>query len=471
MDFSRAAHFINKLFLQRQKRFIFFAEQIKQKKIMKNIFSLLLVVFSLSQLRAQDNKIKFTEYDLDNGLHVILHEDHTTPNVAVSVLYHVGSKNEDPKRTGFAHFFEHLLFEGSDHIERGEYMKLIQSNGGTLNANTSFDRTYYFELMPSNYLEMALWMESERMAYAKIDEVGLETQREVIKEEKRLRYENTPYGRLLEQIMKNSYTTHPYRWTPIGEAQYIDQATLPEFMDFYKTFYVPNNATLTIAGDIEPEQAKKWVSKYFSTIPKGTKPIPRPTEVEAPWTKERIDTFYDNVQLPAIVASYHIPNETNPDFYAIEMLSTLLSTGKSSRMYRSLVEEKQLALQSTVFPLPTEDPGLYISLSIINPGSDPKDALDAMDAEVVKVQNELISDKELEKIRNIVEDDFVSGVSSISSIGEQLANYHVYYGNTDLINTQIQKYLAVTKEDIQRVAKKYLVPTNRSVLYYLPKSN
>ncbi len=437
---------------------------------MKKIILLLLVLVSV-QVYGQENNVKFSEFDLDNGLHVILYEDHTTPNVAVSVLYHVGSKNEDPKRTGFAHFFEHLLFEGSDNIERGEYMELVQSNGGSVNANTTFDRTYYFELMPSNYLELALWMESERMAHAKIDEKGLETQREVVKEEKRLRYENTPYGRLLEQIFKNSFTVHPYQWTPIGEAQYIDQATLPEFMEFYKTFYVPNNATLTLAGDIKPEQAKQWINKYFSSIPKGTKPIPRPTAVEPQWTKERIDTFYDNVQLPAVVASYHVPNQTNSDYYALEMLSTLLSDGKSSRMYRAVVDEKQYAVQAGAFALPTEDPGLYIAFGIATPGTAPEKCLEAMEEEITRVQKELISDEELEKLRNIAEDDFVSQVSSISQIGEQLANFHVYYGNTNLINTQIQNYLAVTKEDIRRVAQKYLVPTNRAVLYYLPKSN
>ncbi len=205
---------------------------------MRKLFLSILSLSGIYSLHAQSVNIKFTEYDMPNGLHVILHEDHTIPTVAISVLYHVGSKNEDPTRTGFAHFFEHLLFEGSDNIGRGEYMKLIQNNGGVINANTSFDRTFYFQTLPSNKLELGLWMESERMLHAKIDEVGLETQRKVVKEEKKQRYENTPYGHFLEQIFKYSYTKHPYQWTPIGEAQYIDQASLAEFMDFYKTFYV-----------------------------------------------------------------------------------------------------------------------------------------------------------------------------------------------------------------------------------------
>ncbi len=435
---------------------------------MKKLILSLAVLLGLSY-QGNAGEIKFQEFDLDNGLHVILHEDHTTPNVAVSVLYHVGSKNEDPKRTGFAHFFEHLLFEGTDNIGRGEYMDLVQSNGGAINANTSFDRTFYFEIMPSNYLELALWMEADRMAHAKIDNEGLETQREVVKEEKRLRYENTPYGRLIEQVFKNSYTVHPYKWMPIGEAQYIDQATLPEFIDFYKTFYVPNNATVAIAGDIDPKQAKAWVEKYFSEIPRGTKPIPRPTEMEPKWTKEKVDTFYDNVQLPALVASYHIPNQTSPDFYALDMLSTLLSDGKSSRMYRTLVEDKKLALQAGSFSIPTEDPGLQISFAIVNPGVELEDMLQGMDDVIAELQKELISDDEFEKLRNIKEDNFASSTASIRNIGEALSQYHVYYGSADLINTEIDKYMKVTKEDIQRVAKKYLVNTNRNVLYYLPK--
>src|ERR1700761_6447819 len=210
--------------------------------------------------------INFTEYNLPNGLHVILQEDHSTPIVAVSVMYHVGSKNEDPQRTGFAHFFEHLLFEGSENIKRGEYMKFIQNAGGQLNANTTQDRTFYFEVLPSNQLELGLWMESERMLHAKIDTVGVETQRKVVKEEKKQRYDNTPYGQLINVIYENAYTKYPYRWSPIGKEQYIDKATLAEFMNFYKTFYVPNNAVLVISGDINADQAKTLISKYYGSI-------------------------------------------------------------------------------------------------------------------------------------------------------------------------------------------------------------
>ena len=233
-------------------------------------------------------KITFSEYTMPNGLHVILQEDHSTPIVAVSVMYHVGSKNEDPQRTGFAHFFEHLLFEGSENIKRGEYMKFIQNAGGQLNANTTQDRTFYYEVLPSNQLELGLWMESERMMHAKIDVTGVETQRSVVKEEKKQSFDNRPYGQLVNVIYENAYSKYPYRWSPIGKEQYIDQATLDEFMNFYKTFYVPNNAVLVLAGDINEAQAKAMITKYFGEIPKGTATIPRPKEVEPAHTAENL---------------------------------------------------------------------------------------------------------------------------------------------------------------------------------------
>jgi zinc protease len=414
--------------------------------------------------------IKFEEYKLSNGLHVILHEDHTTPTVAISVLYHVGSKNEDEKRTGFAHFFEHLLFEGTENIKRGEYMKLVQNSGGVINANTSFDRTFYFETLPSNKLEQGLWMESERMLHAKIDDIGLETQRKVVKEEKKQRYENTPYGRLLEQIFANAYTKHPYRWTPIGEAQYIDNATLPEFIDFYKTFYVPNNATLSIGGDLDIAQAKVWIEKYFGTIPKGTKEIPRPTIVEPAQTAEKRVNFYDKVQLPAVVFAYHAPAQGTPDAYALEMLANILSTGKSSRLQKEVVDKEQKAVAAGAFNLPTEDPGLVMMFGIANMGVKAEDLEKSMNEQVELITNNPITQDELMKVKNSMENDFVSKNQRVLGIVETLADYHVYYGDANLINTELERYNKVTIADMQAAAKKYFRPENRTVLYYLPES-
>ncbi len=420
---------------------------------------------------AQDQRIDFVEYDLKNGMHVILHEDHSTPIVAVTVSYHVGSKNEDPERTGFAHFFEHLLFEGSENIGRGEFMKIVKDAGGQLNANTSFDRTFYYEILPSNQLELGLWLESERLFHAKIDIEGVETQRKVVKEELKQRNENTPYGSILNETFTHAYKEHPYRWTPGGSPEYINQAKLEEFMDFYKTFYVPNNATLSIAGDINIKQAKKLIEKYFGSIPAGTLEIPRPNIVEPPQTAEVRDTVYDNIQLPAVIQAYHSPAQGTEDYYAVQMLAQILSQGKSSRMQKSIVDEQQLAVAVGSFPLPSEDPGLTLNFGIANMGVDVLALEEAMNAEVAKVQNELISDKEFQKLRNQVENDFISSNSRVAGIAESLSDYHVYFGDANLINTEIDRYMKVTKEDLQRVAKKYFVAKNRVTLHYLPKAD
>lgn len=437
---------------------------------MRKLFFSLLALGAWQSVQAQSVNIKFVEYDLPNGLHVILHEDHTIPTVAISVLYHVGSKNEDPTRTGFAHFFEHLLFEGSENIERGEYMKLIQNNGGVINANTSFDRTFYFETLPSNKLEQGLWMESERMLHAKIDNIGLETQRKVVKEEKKQRYENTPYGRLLEQIFKNAYTVHPYQWTPIGEAQYIDQATLPEFIDFYKTFYVPNNATLSIGGDLNIAQTKAWVEKYFGTIPRGTKAIPRPTVKEPAQTAEKRVTFYDKVQLPAVVFAYHTPEQGTPESYALQMVAQILSEGKSSRLQKSVVDKQQKAVAAGAFNLPSEDPGLAMMFGIANMGVKAEDLEKSMDEEINTLLTKGITDDELQKCKNQMENEFISQNQRVLGIVENLANYHVYFGDANLINKELDRYMKLTKADLMAAAKKYFTKENRLVLYYMPDS-
>lgn len=429
------------------------------------MISLMLSTYGLAQM----NKIDFVEYDLDNGMHVILHQDNSTPIVAVSVMYHVGSKNEQPDRTGFAHFFEHLLFEGSENIERGEYDSYVEKAGGTLNANTSFDRTYYYEILPSNQLELGLWLESERLLHARVDIKGVETQREVVKEERRQRIDNQPYGSILEETMKRCYKVHPYRWPIIGYMEHLDAAVEEDYKTFYKDFYVPNNAVLSIAGDLDINQAKAWVEKYFGHIPKGEKEIYRPSIVEPPLGGEVRDTVYDEIQLPAVIQAYRIPAQGTDDFYALSMLSTLLSQGESSRFTKELVDNQQKAMFVGSFPFDLEDPGVSLAFGICTAGVDPMDLEEGMDAVIKTTQDELISDKEFQKLKNQIEDDFVSSNSRVAGIAESLANYYMYFGDSNLINTEIDRYLAVTREDIQRVAKEYFTPDNRVVLYYLPK--
>jgi predicted Zn-dependent peptidase len=427
-------------------------------------------LFSAGIIFSQARKIDFTEYTLENGLHVILHQDNTTPIVAVSIMYHVGSKNEDPERTGFAHFFEHLMFEGTKHIERGEFDKIMESAGAANNASTSQDRTYYYEILPSNQLELGLWIESERLLHAKIDTIGVETQRKVVKEERRQRYDNQPYGSLFEETFKRAYKVHPYNWMPIGSVQYIDEATIDEFRDFYKTFYVPENATLVIAGDIDVDETKNLVDKYFADIPKGTGEIPRPNVQEPPLGAEIRDTVYDNIQLPLVLHAYRIPALGTKDYYAIDMLTTLLSSGQSSRLQKVIVDEKQEAVNVGAFPFSLEDSGLFIAYGIANQGV-PADKLEnSIQDEFNKVIKEKISEKEFQKLQNQIENSFVSSNSTVAGIAGSLANYHVLYGDTDLINSEIEKYMDVTIDDIQNAAKKYLNKNERVVLYYLPKS-
>jgi predicted Zn-dependent peptidase len=443
--------------------------KISIEKYMKKTGKLMLLAALLFGSAAKAQEIKFQEFDLKNGLHVILHEDHSTPIVAVTVMYHVGSKNETAGRTGMAHFFEHLLFEGSENIGRGQYSKYVEDAGGGLNANTSQDRTFYYELLPSNQLELGLWLESERMLHAKVEIQGIETQREVVKEEKRQRIDNQPYGNLFGATLDLAFDVHPYSWAPIGSMEDLNAAQEQDFINFYKTFYVPNNAVLSIAGDINIEQAKALINKYFGSIPKGTMAIPRPTMQEPINKGEARDTVWGNDQLPMIVQAYHIPAQGTPEFYAVDMLNQVLAQGESSRLNRSLVEEKQLALFSGAFTYEVEDPGLTMAFSLANMGIDPKQVEEAMNAEFERVKTELISEKEFQKLRNQVESDFIQANSTVAGIAESLANYHMYYGDANLINTEIKKYLAVTREDIQNAAKKYYNKDNRVVVYFLQK--
>jgi predicted Zn-dependent peptidase len=416
---------------------------------------------------AQGKKIEFEEYTLKNGMHVILHEDHSTPIVAVTVMYHVGSKNEDPTRTGMAHFFEHLLFEGSENIGRGEYTRYIENAGGVLNANTSNDRTFYYEILPSNQLELGLWLESERLLHAKVENVGIETQREVVKEEKRQRIDNQPYGNLLEETMKRAYTQHPYRWTTIGSMEHLDAAQEQEFIDFYKTFYVPENAVLSLAGDFDSKETKKLIEKYFGSIPRGTKEVPRPTVVEPASTAEVRDTIFGKDQLPLVLMAYRIPAQGTSDYYAVDLLNQILSGGASSRLNRAVVEDKQLALFCSAFSFGLEDPGLTMAFALANMGVDPSEVEGAMLIEIDRLKNELISEQELQKLQNQIENGFISSNASVAGIAESLANYHMYFGDAQLINNEVDRYNAVTAEDIRAAARKYYTPENRVVLYFL----
>lgn len=430
----------------------------------------LFLLFGVSMAKAQ--KLAFTEYDLKNGLHVVLHQDKTAPVVAVSVMYHVGSKDELTNRTGFAHFFEHLLFEGSDNIKRGEFMKIVSKNGGQNNANTTQDRTFYYEVFPSNQLETGIWLESERMMHPVINEIGVKTQNEVVKEEKRLRVDNQPYGNLIADIMKRLFTKHPYNWMTIGSMEDLDAAKLEEFIAFNKKYYIPNNAVLVIAGDIDVAKTKSLVEGYFEPIPAGPAIVRNPAR-EEPITKEIVDTAYDNnIQIPAIVTAYRTPGLTSKESLALQLASDVLSTGSSSRMFKKMVDDKKNSLQVGSFNYALEDYGAYIVYALPNGDVKPVDLLKDMDEEVAKLQNELISETEFTKIRNQYENSYVSANAKMLGVAENLADGYTFYNkNTNHINEDLDEIRKITKEDIQNVAKKYLNTNQRVTLYYLPQKN
>ena len=414
--------------------------------------------------------IDFEEYDLDNGLHVILHKDNTSPLVSISVMYHVGSKNESPDRTGFAHFFEHLLFEGSENIARGQFFNIVQNAGGTLNANTSYDRTFYYEVFPSHQLETGLWLESERMLHATVDETGIETQRSVVKEERRQRYDNRPYGRIVEESMQRAYTVHPYRWPVIGSMDHIDAASEEDYRNFYARYYVPQNAALCIAGDIDTDNAKGLIQKYFGTIPKGELPINRPEPNEPPMAHELRDIVYDNIQLPAVIHLYHIPAFAKGDYFAVKLLSDLLSTGQSSRLNKVLVDEKRIAVQVGSFPLELEHPGVVLQFAIGNPDTEPEVLESAMD-EIDLILKEGLADEDFEKLINQTETKLVNEQSTLLSIAEGLSTYYTYFGDTSMFNKQMDFYRSVKKEDIRQAALKYFNKDNRVALFWLPEAH
>ena len=428
------------------------------------------LILSLLFVSVQAQEVSFTEYDLENGLHVILHQDNTAPVVTTSVLYHVGAKDELKDRTGFAHFFEHLLFEGTKNIGRGEWFSIVSSNGGKNNAFTSNDYTYYYEVFPSNSLELGLWLESERMLHPVINQDGIDTQKDVIKEEKKVG-EERPYGKVLDQVQENLFINHPYKRTVIGESDHLDAASLEEFIAFNKKYYVPNNAILVVAGDIQIDATKKMIADYFGTIPGGAD-VDRVTEQEDPITEAIEAKAYDsNIQIPMIVTAYRTPSIKSRDSKTLDMISTYLSDGNSSKLYRKVVDEKKMALEVGAINLSLEDHSMYIIYGLPLGETSLESIISEIDEEVVKIQEDLISEKDYQKLQNKFETNFVDSNSSVEGIANSLAEYYAFYKDTNLINSEIEIYRSISREEIQAVAKKYLNPNQRLVLDYLPESS
>ncbi len=422
---------------------------------------------------AVNGRIAFSEYTLANGLHVILHEDHKAPIVCVNIAYHVGSKNETPERAGFAHLFEHLLFEGSTNVPRGAFDKHITEAGGFDNAYTTEDKTNYYEVLPAHQLPLALWLESDRMLGFVLGDDSLRTQKDVVKEEKRERYDNTPYGSLSERMMRMAYTSFPYRWTVIGDMETIEAATLADVKDFYANYYAPNNAVLVVSGDFKSDDATALIEQYFGSIPKTNRTIIRPNFNDTPIDAERREIVkHEAVPLPAVFYAYRMPPEGTVDAISLDLLTDILSTGRSSRLYQRLIYNDKIASEVSSYVDLRECEGLLWFYGVGNQPEQDCEAIEAAIEDVIaNVRENGVSEIELEKVKNKTEMRLVASRVTASGKADQLAHAYTFFGDTNRVNSVIEHYAAITTEDIKQAAARYLTPEKRCVITFFPPND
>ena len=403
---------------------------------------------------------------LPNGLRLLLVEDHSTPILNLQVWYHVGSKDERPGRTGFAHLFEHLMFKGSAHVGADEMSRIIEAAGGIDNAYTNDDVTVFWETVPSNYLERMLWLEADRMASLNVDQANFTSEREVVKEERRLRVENPPYGRIFEDLYAIAFTVHPYHHTTIGSMADLDKATLADVREFYSLFYRPDNATILVVGDVTPDQCFAWAEKYFGGIPKPSQPVPRQNLVEPPQTTEKtiVKSYGANSPLPAVIEGYKMPAAFTPDYYPLNLASSILSNGESSWLYRSLVYESQVATQAAGVGNFTEDPNLFFAFAVLNQGKTPDEGKKAIEAVLDRMRERPVSARDLDKAKNQVLAGEIFAREGDQQTGDAIGFAAVIGKDPDLVNRDADLYLRVTADDIERVAREYFVPARRTVM-------
>lgn len=415
-------------------------------------------------------RIDFESFRLSNGLHVILHENHDLPIVSVNLWYHVGSKNEAPGKTGFAHLFEHMMFQGSANVGPNQHFHFVQEAGGSLNASTSFDRTNYFETLPSHRLELGLWLESDRMLSLNVTEETLELQRSVVMEERRSRYDNQPYGTLYEDLFRTAFAGQPYQWPVIGTMEDIRSMTLEDVRAFHRRFYRPSNASLCISGDFERNEADRLVRLYFDEIPDLNHSIERPPTGIGEQTQQAREIAYDAVPLPAIVISMPIPDMNHPDSIPLELLSLVLSSGDSSRLYQRLVYRDRVAKGVITFAFALELTGLFVFRSTAQKEKAPEEIEERFWEEIRAVREHGITPAELEKAKNQIEASFLRDISTVHSRADLLNMYHVLYRDIERIIHELALIRSVTIEDVHRVAKNYLHERTSTVLYCLPES-
>jgi zinc protease len=414
-------------------------------------------------------KLQYQMMTLGNGLRVILSEDHSTPIVHVSVTYHVGSKNERAGRTGFAHLFEHMMFKGSKNVEPESHTSIIASVGGRSNAFTTEDETVFWQTLPSHYLPLALWLEADRMATLRVDDEAFRREREVVKEERRMRVENQPYGRLSEIIFDHAFMTHPYKHPTIGSMVDLEAASIADVREFHSTYYVPENATVTIVGDFDAEQTLQMVNQYLARVPKAKRPVPRDIPKEPEQTKERRAVVEEAWPLPAVVVAYHITYDGNPDAYPLHIAGKILSDGQSARITQELVYKKRLALTAFGSANIIEDPNLFYAVAIVQPGQTPEAAERALITEFEKMALQPITDGELQRAKNQFARDYIVSRESNEDKARHLAHAAVIHNDITTADGEFDIFMNVTRADVQRVAKTYFTPNNRVVLHILPK--
>ncbi|HYB96069.1 MAG TPA: pitrilysin family protein [Vicinamibacterales bacterium] len=420
------------------------------------------------QAAVRPPKLQYQRLVLPNGLVVILHQDKSTPIVHVELWYHVGSKNERPGRTGFAHFFEHMMFKGSRNVEPEQHTSIVASVGGQANAYTNEDTTVFWQTIPAQYLPLVLWMEADRMASLRIDEKTFVAEREVVKEERRMRIENPPYGLLNELISFHAYDVHPYKHPVIGSMTDLNAATIADVREFYSTYYVPENATLMIVGDFDTDTAIELVNRHFGQVPKAAKPVPRDIPQEPQHTKERRVTVEQPWPLPAVVVTYQVPYNGHPDSYPMFVMSKTLSDGNTARIYRKLVYETGLALTAFGSSSFLEQPGIFSAVALVNPGKSPDEVEKALVAEFDKLKDG-ITERELQRAKNQFARDYILSRLSIKEKASQLGHAEVIQKDMATADGEFDTFLAVSQDDVKRVARKYFVPEGRMIMRVMPR--
>jgi len=429
-----------------------------------------LLVLTASAQQSRKIKVDFKEIKLKNGLRVLLVEDHNAPVVSVAITYDVGSRNERQGRTGFAHLFEHMMFTGSQNVGKNEYSLLIDTNGGANNATTNEDRTLYFATVPSNQLDMILFLEADRMSNLDVTQDNLDTQRNAVQEERRRGLDNQPYGKTGEKFQEVMYDNFAYKHSVIGSMEDLNAASLQDVKDFFRVYYAPNNAALALVGDFKPDVALARIKNYFEAIPSQSAPPPVDT-TEPVQAAERRFTVQDPLaRLPQIIIGYKGIAGNTPDSYAMQVLSQALVTGQSSRLYQKLVKEKELVTGVFGFPNTMRGGGDYQITATVAPGKKLEDVEAAINDEIVRIQREPIADWELTKAKNSSRRSSIQALQNSLGTATRLAQFAVFYNDPNLINTQFDKIAAVTKDDVQRVANKYLKATNRTVGITVPQT-